>query len=53
VCGPVRAVAGDRESEVFAESVAMMADAMKVTLDRIDFDVTFTAATAATPTWGS
>lgn len=35
-----------RESEVFAESVAMMADAMDVTLDRIDFDVTFTAATA-------
>jgi hypothetical protein len=34
-----------RESEVFAESVAMMADAMRVSLDRIDFDVTFTAAT--------
>jgi hypothetical protein len=34
-----------RESEVFAESVSMMADAMGVTLDRIDFDVTFTAAT--------
>jgi hypothetical protein len=37
-----------RESEVFAESVAMMADAMGVTLDRIDFDVTFTAATGDT-----
>lgn len=34
-----------QESAVFAESVAMMADAMGVTLDRIDFDVTFTAAT--------
>ncbi|MDG3010232.1 dihydrodipicolinate reductase [Rhodococcus sp. D2-41] len=34
-----------RESEVFAESVAMMADALCATLDRIDFDVTFTAAT--------
>lgn len=34
-----------RESEVFAESAAMMADAMGVTLDRLTFDVTFTAAT--------
>ena len=34
-----------RESAVFAESVAVMADAMEVSLDRIDFDVTFTAAT--------
>ena len=34
-----------RESEVFAESAAMMADAMGVTLDRITFDVTFTEAT--------
>ncbi|WP_182378382.1 dihydrodipicolinate reductase [Nocardioides sp. WS12] len=34
-----------RESEVFAESAAMMADAMGVTLDRMTFDVTFTAAT--------
>jgi hypothetical protein len=32
------------ESEVFAESAAMMADAMGVTLDRMTFDVTFTAA---------
>jgi 4-hydroxy-tetrahydrodipicolinate reductase len=37
-----------RESEVFAESVAMMADAMHATLDRLDFDVTFTAATGDT-----
>ena len=37
-----------RESEVFAESVGLMADAMKVTLDRIDFDVTFTPATGDT-----
>lgn len=37
-----------RESEVFAESVAMMADAVGATLDRIDFDVTFTAATGDT-----
>ncbi|MBU9765776.1 dihydrodipicolinate reductase [Mycobacterium sp. TNTM28] len=35
-----------RESEVFAESAAMMADAIGATLDRITFDVTFTAATA-------
>ncbi|MCH9640953.1 MAG: dihydrodipicolinate reductase [Actinomycetia bacterium] len=34
-----------RESEVFAESAAMMADAIGVKLDRITFDVTFTAAT--------
>jgi len=34
-----------RESEVFAESAAMMADAMGVTLDRMTFDVTFTEAT--------
>lgn len=34
-----------RESEVFAESAAMMADAMGVTLDRLTFDVTFTPAT--------
>ena len=35
-----------RESEVFAESAAMMADALGVSLDRMSFDVTFTAATA-------
>jgi len=35
-----------QESEVFAESAAMMADAMGVTLDRLTFDVTFTAAHA-------
>ncbi|WP_036570706.1 NAD(P)H-dependent amine dehydrogenase family protein [Nocardioides sp. URHA0032] len=34
-----------RESEVFAESAAMMADAIGVTLDRLTFDVEFTAAT--------
>jgi 2,4-diaminopentanoate dehydrogenase len=34
-----------RESEVFAESAAMMADALGVTLDRFSFDVTFTEAT--------
>ena len=34
-----------RESEVFAESAAMMADAMGATLDRMTFDVTFTEAT--------
>jgi hypothetical protein len=34
-----------RESEVFAESAAMMADAIGVRLDRMTFDVTFTAAT--------
>lgn len=32
------------ESEVFAESAAMMADALGVTLDRMTFDVTFTSA---------
>jgi len=34
-----------RESEVFAESAAMMADAIGARLDRMTFDVTFTAAT--------
>jgi 4-hydroxy-tetrahydrodipicolinate reductase len=34
-----------RESEVFAESAAMMADAIGVTLDKLTFDVTFTPAT--------
>ena len=34
-----------RESEVFAESAAMMADALGVTLDGLTFDVTFTPAT--------
>jgi len=34
-----------RESEVFAESAAMMADAIGATLDKMTFDVTFTAAT--------
>jgi hypothetical protein len=34
-----------RESEVFAESAAMMADALGVTADRMTFDVTFTEAT--------
>lgn len=33
-----------RESEVFAESAAMMADAIGATLDRMTFDVEFTAA---------
>ncbi len=37
-----------RESEVFAESAAMMADAVGAELDRITFDVTFTAAAADT-----
>jgi hypothetical protein len=37
-----------RESEVFAESAAMMADAVGARLDRMTFDVTFTAATADT-----
>ncbi|WP_370249309.1 hypothetical protein [Nocardioides sp.] len=32
------------ESEVFAESAAMMADALGVTLDRMTFDVVFTPA---------
>jgi hypothetical protein len=35
-----------RESEVFAESAAMMADAIGAPLDKITFDVSFTAATA-------
>jgi 4-hydroxy-tetrahydrodipicolinate reductase len=34
-----------RESEVFAESAAMMADAIGAELDRMTFDVTFTPAT--------
>ena len=34
-----------RESEVFAESAAMMADAIGAALDKITFDVQFTAAT--------
>jgi 2,4-diaminopentanoate dehydrogenase len=34
-----------RESEVFAESAAMMADAIGAKLDRMTFDVTFTEAT--------
>ncbi len=34
-----------RESEVFAESAAMMADALGVTIDKFTFDVDFTAAT--------
>jgi 4-hydroxy-tetrahydrodipicolinate reductase len=34
-----------RESEVFAESAAMMADAIGAKLDRMTFDVTFTTAT--------
>ena len=34
-----------RESEVFAESAAMMADALGVTLDEMTFDVEFTTAT--------
>src|SRR3954454_18310530 len=34
-----------RESEVFAESAAVMADAMDLELDRLTFDVQFTAAT--------
>ncbi|WP_099023312.1 NAD(P)H-dependent amine dehydrogenase family protein [Mycolicibacterium palauense] len=37
-----------RESEVFAESAAMMADAIGAPLDRMTFDVEFTAATADT-----
>jgi hypothetical protein len=37
-----------RESEVFAESAALMADAVGANLDRLTFDVTFTAATADT-----
>jgi len=34
-----------RESEVFAESAAMMADAIGAKLDKMTFDVTFTPAT--------
>ncbi|MGB3482807.1 MAG: dihydrodipicolinate reductase [Mycobacterium sp.] len=37
-----------RESEVFAESAAMMADAIGAELDRMTFDVQFTAATGDT-----
>jgi hypothetical protein len=37
-----------RESEVFAESAAMMADAIGADLDRMTFDVTFTTATGDT-----
>ncbi len=37
-----------RESEVFAESAAMMADALGVRLDRMSFEVTFTPATGTT-----
>ncbi|GAA1658280.1 dihydrodipicolinate reductase [Mycolicibacterium murale] len=37
-----------RESEVFAESAAMMADAIGAQLDRMTFDVQFTAATGDT-----
>ena len=37
-----------RESEVFAESAAMMADAIGAKLDRMTFDVTFTPATGDT-----
>jgi 4-hydroxy-tetrahydrodipicolinate reductase len=37
-----------RESEVFAESAAMMADAIGAELDRMTFDVTFTPATGDT-----
>ncbi|CAN5888320.1 dihydrodipicolinate reductase [soil metagenome] len=37
-----------RESEVFAESAAMMADAIGADLDRLTFDVQFTAATGDT-----
>lgn len=37
-----------RESEVFAESAAMMADAIGARLERMTFDVTFTAATGDT-----
>ncbi|MCH9722929.1 MAG: dihydrodipicolinate reductase [Actinomycetia bacterium] len=36
------------ESEVFAESAAMMADAIGADLDRMTFDVTFTPATGDT-----
>jgi hypothetical protein len=37
-----------RESEVFAESAAMMADAIGAHLDKLTFDVQFTAATGDT-----
>jgi hypothetical protein len=37
-----------RESEVFAEAATMMADATGATLDKMTFDVEFTAATADT-----
>lgn len=37
-----------RESEVFAESAAMMADAIGARLDKMTFDVQFTAATGDT-----
>ncbi|MCG5432501.1 dihydrodipicolinate reductase [Mycobacterium sp. MYCO198283] len=37
-----------RESEVFAESAAMMADAIGAELDRMTFDVQFTTATGST-----
>src|ERR1700712_768733 len=37
-----------RESEVFAESAAMMADAIGAQLDKLTFDVQFTAATGYT-----
>jgi hypothetical protein len=37
-----------RESEVFAESAAMMADAIGAKLDKLTFDVQFTAATGDT-----
>lgn len=37
-----------RESEVFAESAAMMADAIGAQLDKLTFDVQFTAATGDT-----
>jgi len=36
-----------RDSEVFAESAAMMADAIGAKLDKMTFDVTFTAATGS------
>jgi 2,4-diaminopentanoate dehydrogenase len=39
-----------RESEVFAESAAMMADAIGAKLDRMTFDVEFTPATGCTAT---
>lgn len=41
---PGLAEAVGRATEVFAEAVAMTADALGATLDRIDFAVTFTAA---------